>query len=51
MVFVTNDLQAKWDGTLNGIQCPSDVYFYKITFNGIANSEMKMMSGNITLLQ
>lgn len=50
-VFVTDNMDASWDGTFNGTLCNSDVYFYKVTYTDLINSQRQSIKGNVTLLR
>lgn len=50
-VFAADDLDASWDGTFNGALCNSDVYFYKVTYTDLINSQKQTIKGNVTLLR
>ena len=49
-LFERNDFNVGWDGTFNGVACPSEVYFYVVDY--IDNSDtMRHLYGNFTLLR
>jgi len=50
LVFLSNDINISWDGTINGREAPVGVYFYKINYTNGFNKK-KMVSGNVTLLR
>ncbi len=50
LIFKSKDLNAKWDGTYNGIDCPVDVYIYKVKTKSILN-ETKEFVGHVSLLR
>jgi gliding motility-associated-like protein len=52
MIFITNDVNEGWDGTINGKPCQVDVYVYKLNYS--YNSEfggkfIKENVGTVTL--
>jgi gliding motility-associated-like protein len=52
MIFITNDVNEGWDGTINGKPCQVDVYVYKLNYS--YNSEfggkyVKEAVGTVTL--
>ena len=50
LIFESNDLNNKWDGTHKNIPSPEDVYVYKITWTDNRNKET-ILTGRITLLR
>jgi gliding motility-associated-like protein len=50
IVFVTNDPNAKWDGTFKGVVCPAGMYSYYIKARS-ATDELYEVKGFITLLK
>lgn len=53
-VFEAQDPMETWDGTRNGKQHPSDVYFYRLeyeTINPLGQRERGRSQGDITLLR
>lgn len=53
LIFESNALDAKWDGTYNGQPQPMEVYTYILEFSGMENHVQKTvhLSGNVTLLR
>lgn len=49
LIFVSNELEYRWDGYYKGRLCQQDVYVYKINYRGI-NSPKKQVIGRATLL-
>ena len=47
-VFETSDFMNEWDGTLNGVECKSEIYTWKITVSD-ANGNIKELKGLVTL--
>ena len=50
LIFKTSNPTDKWDGKYNGIDCPSDVYVYLITYKFQAQLS-KNVYGSITLFR
>lgn len=50
LIFQSKDLNAKWDGRHNGIDCPVDVYIYKVKTKSILN-ETKEFVGHVSLIR
>lgn len=50
VLFTTEDINFKWDGTYKGIPVQQDVYCYYIIARGF-NHELISLKGNITLLR
>lgn len=48
IVFESNELIPRWDGTYNGVKCPNDVYIYKVEVISLAE-KMKIYTGHVTL--
>ncbi len=49
-VFETSDLTKGWDGTINNIICPIDVYVYQVKYMDYLNN-WKEVSGTVSLLR
>ncbi len=49
-VFASNDPSARWDGTIDGKQAPSDVYVYIIFWRG-GDGALSVAKGEVTLLR
>lgn len=50
LIFQSKDLNAKWDGTYKGVDCPVDVYIYKVKTKSILY-ETKEFVGHVSLLR
>ena len=48
-VFVTDDVQQGWDGTLKGEALPPGVFLYKVRYN--CADEEKIQAGSLTILR
>lgn len=48
IVYKTNGLYEPWDGKANGVDLPSEVYFYIINLN---SSDREPLTGNITIIR
>ncbi len=54
VVFSTDDVYARWDGTCNGQPCSDGTYFFTIDYEGFGQKAMrgkKIHRGTITLLR
>jgi gliding motility-associated-like protein len=49
-VFASNDPNARWDGTIDGNDAPSDVYIFIIYYRG-GDGALKLEKGDVTLLR
>ena len=49
-VFESADPNARWDGTVDGKDAPSDVYIYVIFYRGGDNA-LQFAKGEVTLLR
>ena len=50
MVFETNDMAGKWNGTYNGNNCDMGTYIYTINFTRLTG-ETGVVSGNVILVR
>ncbi len=50
-VFYTDDINAHWDGTYNGKECPVDVYVYKLKYRSCDDIDIKVIYGHVTLIR
>ncbi len=48
VIYSSNELRPRWDGTYNGIQSPNDVYTYKIQVITILG-KLEIYTGHVTL--
>jgi gliding motility-associated-like protein len=51
IVWESNDASVGWDGTYGGKMCPDGVYFWKVQFGNLENSEKKVLVGHLTLIR
>ena len=52
MVYTSNDLHFKWNGTTNdGLKCPQGVYVYIITYRRPGTEDIVTQKGAVTLLR
>ncbi len=51
IMYKSNDLYSRWDGTYNSMKCPDGVYIWKITHRNNSNSEKLITLGNISLIR
>ncbi len=49
-VFTSNELNARWNGTIDGNEAPSDVYAYVIFYRG-GDGALSVAKGELTLLR
>jgi gliding motility-associated-like protein len=49
-VFSSSDPNARWDGTIDGQDAPSDVYIFVIYYRG-GDGALKLEKGDVTLLR
>jgi gliding motility-associated-like protein len=49
-VFSSSDPNARWDGTIDGKDAPSDVYIFVIYYRG-GDGALKLEKGDVTLLR
>jgi len=50
LIFETNDIHGKWDGTFKNKNCPIDVYVYVVSATQ-TNGENYQLKGNVTLVR
>jgi gliding motility-associated-like protein len=50
VIFRTQDSDAGWDGTSEGVECPQDGYIYHLELTPYA-SEKKVYIGSVTLIR
>ncbi len=50
LIFSSNDLDAKWNGTYEGVDCPIDVYIYKVKTISILDKEQEFV-GHVSLIR
>lgn len=53
-VFISNDINDGWDGTINGKNVLNGVYVYVVTFKALNEKgklESQMLSGDVTILR
>jgi gliding motility-associated-like protein len=50
-VFETDNQNTSWDGTFKGTPCSNDVYFYKVNYIGLIDTELITITGTLTLLR
>ena len=50
-VFESKDYKNRWDGTINGIEAATDIYFYDVQVRFQNTSSMESLKGNVTLLR
>lgn len=52
-VFETDNLHNTWDGMMNGLTAPDDVYLYQADYSGYVGKRIRYYSsmGNITLIR
>ena len=52
LVFYSDAMGDKWDGTHNGTKCPQGTYTYRVTYSTIAEPESEIVQvGTVTLLR
>ncbi|MBP6872605.1 MAG: gliding motility-associated C-terminal domain-containing protein [Bacteroidales bacterium] len=52
LIFRSKDISEGWDGTLNGVPSPSEVFTYFARFRtGSANGNTQTMAGTVTLIR
>ena len=51
LVFQTNDITQGWDGTYNGIACPSGSYVFKVTYNISPRTASETKMGTVMLVR
>jgi gliding motility-associated-like protein len=51
MVFTTDNLTDKWDGTYNGEKWPLGTYSYMVEYWSIANKPKKVFKGNFIMIR
>lgn len=51
LVYQSNDYLNKWDGTVNGIPLPEDVYVYHINYSSEAIDYFNTESGTLTIIR
>lgn len=51
LVYTSDDIHFKWDGTRNGKPCPRGVYPYVITYQREGSLQKYRLSGSVTLLR
>jgi gliding motility-associated-like protein len=49
LIFVSNELEYRWDGYYKGELCQQDVYVYKINYRGY-NLAKKNVIGRVSLV-
>lgn len=50
-VFLTNNVNAKWDGRFKGNLCPEDIYVYRIESTEKGSDKKLVRSGHISLFR
>jgi gliding motility-associated-like protein len=51
VVFATNDVNKKWDGTFKNQPCDEGIYFYWFTYNCPFQNKRVEEKGDITLIR
>lgn len=51
IVYISNNINGKWDGKFKGIPCPDDVYVYKIEAIQKGNDKKVTRNGHISLFR
>ncbi len=51
VIFESTAPDARWDGTVNGLPAPSDVYLYRIAWRRSDGAMMPVAVGDVTLLR
>ena len=53
LLFESDNINKGWDGTTNGTQAPESVYIFRITFEGLANRNIKSETiiGHVSLVR
>lgn len=52
LIFETDDKNAVWDGSHNGVKCKSDVYVWKLKYTSdLEPYSIKEITGHVTLLR
>ena len=51
LVFTSDDINFKWDGTHNGTPCPQGAYPYVITYTRQGSIQEYRVKGTITLIR
>lgn len=51
LIFETNNMQIKWDGTYNGSPLPEGNYSYELSGTDLSTGKPHMQTGFVTLLQ
>ena len=50
VIYSSNNINEKWDGKLNGLNCPEGVYYYTINAKGI-EGKIYNLNGSVQLLR
>jgi gliding motility-associated-like protein len=50
LLFISNDLNNRWDGTYKGKVCQDDVYTYKLSYKDVNNKQYTKF-GRVTLFK
>jgi gliding motility-associated-like protein len=53
VMFESHNINVGWDGSygMDGLDCPSGTYTYKITFLTVSSQEKKILAGHVNLLR
>ena len=51
LVYTSEDINFKWDGTHNGRPCPQGSYPYVITYTRAGSVSIYRIKGTVTLLR
>lgn len=50
-VFTSAELNATWDGTFQGKECPQGVYLFKVKFTGFQSKDVIEKLGTVTIIR
>ncbi len=51
LIYSTNDLAFRWDGTKDGIRLPQGVYPYRLLVHSLSTPKKRIINGHVSLLR